>query len=97
VGGDDLELTVPDPQQRQAARALLGRRAEPPSAAEPQILRIALPTGGEVPVALLAELARRGVHVSDLQVHRPTLEDVYLHLTGQPLPSGPATPRGRRR
>jgi ABC-2 type transport system ATP-binding protein len=95
VGGDHLELTVPDPRQRQAARVLLGSRAEPAGAAEPQSLRIALPAGGGVPIALLAELAQRGVHVSDLQVHRPTLEDVFLHLTGQPVPTGPPASRGR--
>jgi len=96
VGGDHLELTVPDPEQRQAAQALLGSRAEPASATKPQILRIALPAGGEVPVALLAELARCSVRVSDLQVHRPTLEDVFLHLTGQPVPTGPASTRRRQ-
>jgi daunorubicin resistance ABC transporter ATP-binding subunit len=96
VGGDHLELTVPNPQHRQAARALLGSRAEPARATEAQILRIALPAGGEVPVALLAELARCGVRVSDLQIHRPTLEDVFLHLTGQPVPAAPATESGRK-
>jgi ABC-2 type transport system ATP-binding protein len=96
VGGDHLELTVPDPQQ-QAARESLGARAEPASAAGPQIIRIPLPAGGGVPVAVLAELATRGVRVSDLQMHRPTLEDVFLHLTGQPVPVGPAAARGRRR
>jgi ABC-2 type transport system ATP-binding protein len=106
AGGDHLELTVPDPQQRQAARELLGSRAEPASATEPQILRIALPAGGEVPIALLAELARGGLRVSDVQVHRPTLEDVFLQLTGQPVPAAPTArsaqkqpvpARGRRR
>jgi ABC-2 type transport system ATP-binding protein len=96
VGGDHLELTVPDPGQRRAAQELLGSRAEPPTAAEPQILRIALPAGGKVPIALLADLAQRGVRVSDLQVHRPTLEDVFLNLTGRPVPAGPAGTRGRR-
>ncbi len=91
-----MEEADPDPQQRQAAQALLGSRAEPASATKPQILRIALPAGGEVPVALLAELARCSVRVSDLQVHRPTLEDVFLHLTGQPVPTGPASTRRRQ-
>ena len=63
VGGDHLELTVPDPRQRQAARAVLGSRAEPPGAREPQIIRIPLPAGGEVPVSLVAELAGCGVRV----------------------------------
>jgi ABC-2 type transport system ATP-binding protein len=97
VGGDHLELTVPDARQRQAARALLGARAEPPGAGEPQIIRIPVAAGGAVPVALVAELAGCGVRVSDLQVHRPTLEDVFLHLTGQPVPAAPAHQRGRAR
>jgi len=95
VGGDHLELTVPDSDERQAARELLGARAEPAGAAEPQIIRIPLQAGGGVPTAIVAELADRGVRVSDLQVHRPTLEDVFLRLTGQPVPTAPA-PRGRR-
>jgi ABC-2 type transport system ATP-binding protein len=37
------------------------------------------------PLPLLGALAgwaqARGVDLPDLQVHRPTLEDVYLHLT----------------
>jgi hypothetical protein len=36
------------------------------------------------------------VRVSDLQVHRPTLEDVFFHLTGQPVPTGPASTRRRQ-
>jgi ABC-2 type transport system ATP-binding protein len=97
VGGDHLELTVPDPDERQAARLLLAARAEPPGASEPQIIRIPLAAGGEVPVSLVAELAGCGVRVSDLQVHRPTLEDVFLHLTGQPIPAAPAHQRRRGR
>jgi daunorubicin resistance ABC transporter ATP-binding subunit len=97
IGGDHLELTVTDPNQRQAARDLLGARAEPASAPEPQIIRIPLPADGDVPVAIVAELAARGVRVSDLQVHRPTLEDVFLHLTGLPVPAAPVRRRGRLR
>jgi ABC-2 type transport system ATP-binding protein len=97
VGGDHLELTVPDPEDRRATRELLGARAEPGSAAEPQIIRIPLPAGGNVPVAIVAELAARGARVSDLQVHRPTLEDVFLHLTGHAVPASPARGRGRQR
>jgi ABC-2 type transport system ATP-binding protein len=90
VGGDHLELTVPDPEGRRTARELLGARAEPASDAEQQIIRIPLPAGGDVPVAIVAELAARGARVSDLQVHRPALEDVFLHLTGQAIPTAPS-------
>jgi ABC-2 type transport system ATP-binding protein len=90
VGGDHLELTVPDPEGRRTARELLGARAEPASDAKQQIIRIPLPAGGDVPVAIVAELAARGARVSDLQVHRPALEDVFLHLTGQAIPTAPS-------
>jgi hypothetical protein len=49
-----------------------------------------------VPTAIVAELAGRDVRVSDLQVNRPTLEDAFLRLTGQPVPTAPAPRKGRR-
>ena len=79
------------------AGRLLGSRAEPASTREEQIIRIPLAAGGEVPVSLVAELAGCGVRVTDLQLHRPTLEDVFLHLTGQPVRGAPARRRGRGR
>ena len=35
--------------------------------------------------ALLAELARRDLHLSELRTHSATLEDVFVHLTGRQL------------
>jgi len=35
--------------------------------------------------ALLAELARRNLHLSELRTHSATLEDVFVHLTGRQL------------
>jgi ABC-2 type transport system ATP-binding protein len=38
--------------------------------------------------ALLAELGRRGLGLLDLETHRATLDDVFLHLTGKALRDG---------
>jgi len=38
--------------------------------------------------ALLAELRTRGVAIEDLHIHRPTLEDVFVSLTGKHLRDG---------
>jgi ABC-2 type transport system ATP-binding protein len=38
--------------------------------------------------ALLADLARRGVALSELRTHSPTLEDVFVSLTGRHLRDG---------
>ena len=35
--------------------------------------------------ALLAELARRNLHLAELRTHSATLEDVFVHLTGRQL------------
>jgi ABC-2 type transport system ATP-binding protein len=64
------------------ARAV--RASQPPRATD---------TGWELPVAatheaipaLLAELDRRGLALSELRTHLPTLEDVFVSLTGRAL------------
>jgi ABC-2 type transport system ATP-binding protein len=35
--------------------------------------------------ALLSEMTRASVHVEDLKIESPTLQDVFLHLTGREL------------
>ena len=40
---------------------------------------------GTALAALLTELTRANVHVAELQIESPTLQDVFLHLTGREL------------
>jgi ABC-2 type transport system ATP-binding protein len=63
---------------------------------------ITLPIRGEGP-QLLAEAVRRldaaGIRLADIALRRPTLDEVFLQLTGretEPEPE-PTTRRGRRR
>ena len=83
VGGDQLEVVLEDPSQAGGAVAALE-----PMAAEPASVR-----DGTVVVLLrhrrgaIAEAVRRldaaGVDVADLSLRRPTLDDVFLVLTGR--------------
>jgi ABC-type multidrug transport system ATPase subunit len=58
--------------------------------------RLAVHLDGTAPEALNRRLVDGGVRVRELVVERPTLEDVYLRLTGNPgaapTPAPPATP-----
>jgi ABC-2 type transport system ATP-binding protein len=86
VGGDRLELHARqgnDP--RDLARALDGLGSGPPTV-DAAAGRVVLPVDDGP--ALLAEVATRlaasGLRVADLALRRPTLDDVFLALTGHP-------------
>jgi ABC-2 type transport system ATP-binding protein len=93
VGGDRLELqAVPGGDPQPLAQALEGLGTSLPVIdAHAGRVVLAVSDGPEV----LAELARRlttsGVRVADLALRRPSLEDVFLALTGQ---SGPGVNHG---
>jgi ABC-2 type transport system ATP-binding protein len=92
VGGDRLELqAVPghDPAPLAAAVADLGSA---PAAVDADTGRVVLPVadGPAILAEVAARLATAKVAIADLAVRRPTLDDVFLTLTGQhPDLSGP--------
>src|SRR4051812_20162905 len=84
VGGDQLHVVAVDVADLERIAELLGRCAD----AEPVIDRgarsISAPTaGGPGAIAALArDLAAAGIAVEDLSLRQPTLDDVFLTLTG---------------
>jgi daunorubicin resistance ABC transporter ATP-binding subunit len=89
VGGDRLELQAPpgtDPQL--LAAALVGLSPADPTV-DLATGRILLPVtqGPGVLAQVAARLAERQLQVADLALRRPTLDDVFLTLTGQSLPA----------
>jgi ABC-2 type transport system ATP-binding protein len=84
VGGERLEVGLADPSQRSAATAALSRAvgALPLAAGDGRVLSVPLGGGlhdiAEAAVALRAD----GVAVTDFAVRRPSLDDVFLSLTG---------------
>jgi ABC-2 type transport system ATP-binding protein len=95
VGGDRLELEVPpgdDPAPLAAALAGLGS-GKP--VVDTQTGRLILPVaaGPAILPEVAARLAAADLHITDLALRRPTLDDVFLTLTGQPMARSPATSR----
>jgi ABC-2 type transport system ATP-binding protein len=83
VGKDRLELTFADEPAFSAAVACLGEDVVDSNVGELYATVVIQETNADVKRALDA-LARAGVAVHSLAVHKPTLDDVFLALTGKP-------------
>ena len=96
VGGQILEVELTSAAQRDQARAALARVGcgEPEPDERPDRLTLAAPRNGlEMIEEAAAELRRADIGVSDLGLRGPTLDDVFLQLTGaQPDGNGQAAP-----
>ncbi|MGH9069093.1 MAG: ATP-binding cassette domain-containing protein, partial [Acidimicrobiales bacterium] len=99
IGGDVLELRVIDPDQLAAAAeavASIGTSSPDLDRAES---RVSLPVGAGGSTALVDAVRRldaAGVHIADLALHRPSLDNVFLALTGHAAEDEAANGKGRR-
>jgi ABC transporter DrrB family efflux protein len=87
VGGQILEVELADASQRELAQQTLTRVGcgDPEPDERPDRLTMPAPRDGlELIEDAAAELRREGIRVSDLGLRRPTLDDVFLQLTGAP-------------
>jgi ABC transporter DrrB family efflux protein len=85
VGGQILEVELSSATQRDRARAVLARVGcgEPEPDERPDRLTLPAPRNGlEMIEEAAAELRRADIGVSDLALRSPTLDDVFLQLTG---------------
>jgi ABC-2 type transport system ATP-binding protein len=87
IGGRSLHLTLADPAQRERAaqivRQVLG---EAHDGTEPELLAAKVSRDELVP-ATLAALASAGIGVAEFALAQPSLDDVFLALTGKPVES----------
>ena len=96
VGGQILELELSSAAQRDEAQRVLARVGcgEPEPDERPDRLTLPAPRDGlELIEEAAAELRRAGIGVSDLGLRRPTLDDVFLQLTGAPPSEDGGLPR----
>jgi ABC-2 type transport system ATP-binding protein len=101
MGGDLLEARVQDPADVDRAAALLAAVAGCAPRVDPDQQRVSVPTKGGT--ALLIAAGRRfeeeGIALADLGIRRPSLDDVFLSLTGTaatPGENGQPRPRTDR-
>jgi ABC transporter DrrB family efflux protein len=86
VGGQILEVELTDAAQRDEAEAALLRVGCGTPEEDERPNRLTMPAPRESLVLVeeaAAELRRAGIGVSDMGLRRPTLDDVFLQLTGQ--------------
>jgi ABC-2 type transport system ATP-binding protein len=99
IGGDHLELRIADPMQRRAACTHLDSwpAGRPQQDDDEGLVRLPLRSTGGVPLDLLSPLGSHDIQVADLAVHRPTLDDVFLALTGHPAAVGGRPAHGKEK
>ncbi len=90
VGSGALHVRLLDPEQRPEAEQVLNRELgavtlEPDRAA----LSVAC-SDADLGAGALAELARSGVRIADFSLGQPSLDEVFLALTGHPAQELPA-------
>jgi ABC-2 type transport system ATP-binding protein len=84
IGGDRIELTVDDAADVGTTARVLAPYAVGELQADPGARRVTVPvaSGAAALAEALVRLAAEGVAVRDAALRRPTLDDVFLALTG---------------
>ena len=102
VGGERIELKVTVPEALAGARDVLTQFAVGELQGDDRSRLVVAPISGGTPVLtrVLRDLDTDGIEVSDVVLRRPTLDDVFLALTGHATESDgdlsqPATRKGR--
>ena len=86
VSGDAVTVTLTDGQRASDAAAVLASAtgADTPVVAGDQV-SVHVPHGGSALPGLLRELDGKGIDLAGAEIRRPTLDDVFLSLTGRSL------------
>jgi ABC-2 type transport system ATP-binding protein len=100
VGGDVLEFAVPDGSALGRAIAAVSDVGEGEPHVDEQTGRVSIGVGGrgsEALVATVRALDSAGVQIQGMTMRRPSLDDVFLAVTGHAAEDVDAQPAGRGR
>jgi ABC-2 type transport system ATP-binding protein len=86
VGGERVEVVVRHREDISRAGAILARDTEHDWSLDEHTRRITVPSSGGAGrlVVIARDLLEEGIEIDDIGLRRPTLDDVFLSLTGQP-------------
>src|SRR5215203_4948391 len=92
VGRGALHVRLLDPEQRPEAERVLSRAlsAGVHLEADPAALSAACPPDPQRAAEAVAELSRSGIAIADFSLGQPSLDEVFLALTGHPAEEGAA-------
>jgi ABC-2 type transport system ATP-binding protein len=82
VGGERLDVTLDDAGDAQQAVNALSPMSEEAPTVTGNVVCVGLREHGGAIVEAVRRLSDAGVGVDDLAIRRPTLDDVFLSLTG---------------
>jgi ABC-2 type transport system ATP-binding protein len=83
VGGDVVDVTLADPTQVNAAVTALASLGKAQVDVERGRVAIPAPGGAKMLTEVIRSLDGAKLAISDVQLRRPTLDDVFLALTGR--------------
>ena len=96
VGNSSLDLVLADPAQLERARVVIGEILHVEVALFPETGRINAPMAAPDAVTdLLVRLRDEGIAITELSVQKPTLDEVFLTITGRPATDEDADTRQR--
>ena len=81
VGGDRLEITLDDDANVDRAAAALASLGDAPPTVADAVVRVPVTRRGAIAEAV-RRLDEAGIPIEDVATRRPTLDDVFLQLTG---------------
>jgi len=83
VGGERLEVQLEDPGDAEAAARALASMSDGSPSQEGSVVSAALRSRSGAIVEAVRRLSEAGVGVDDIHMRRPTLDDVFMSLTGR--------------
>ncbi len=97
LGGERVQLTVAAGSDLGAAVDVLAAHADAPPDADPAARTVEAPvtSGARQLAAIVRDLDAAGVLIDDLNVRHPSLDDVFLFLTGHAAGTGESAPSER--
>ena len=95
IGGDWLDVSLTDPRDLSRLEELASQIASGELRVDENAAQISIPVAERTRalVALSTALTTADIDVQDIVVRRPTLDEVFLHLTGGPDPVSAPTER----
>src|SRR5438093_2645090 len=98
IGGERIEVVLADAGDIRAARSLLAEMSAGEIRVEEQTCTVTASVTGGVDVLrlVLQQLKDRAIPVDDVGLRRPTLDDVFLSLTGHGAEEAEVSPDGKR-
>lgn len=83
MGGSVIELLVSEEDRPRTLEAMLAISDQAQFAGTRKVIRLPAPEGSQTLLTVVRRLDEAGITAQDVALHKPTLDDVFLTLTGR--------------